>query len=61
MQCVDDIPVVVDELVMGILSSHKSNSKKEFFQITSDGQICDDSESESDSDSDDEKFEADSP
>jgi hypothetical protein len=35
---------------MGIIDSHKPNSKKEYFQITSDGQLCDDSASESESD-----------
>jgi len=35
--------------MMGIVKSHKANSKKEFFQVTSDGQLCDDSESESES------------
>ena len=49
MCCDDDIPVVVDKLMMGIVKSHKPNSKKEFFQVTSDGQLCDDSESESES------------
>ena len=49
MCCDDDIPVVVDKLMVGIVKSHKANSKKEFFQVTSDGQLCDDSESESES------------
>ena len=59
MQCTDDVPIVVDKLVMGILASQKGNSKKKFFQITSGGEICDDSASESESESDDEegKFE----
>src|SRR5271167_3042796 len=47
----DGIPVVVDNLMLGILRSHGPNSKKQKFQITSDGQICDDSESESESES----------
>ena len=41
--------------MMGILSSHKEGSRKKIFQITSDGQICDDSASESESESDEEK------
>ena len=62
MQCTDDVPVVVDTLMLGIIKSHKRNSKKEIFQITSDGQICDDSASESESESEDEeKFEDDTP
>ena len=43
--------------MMGILSSHKEGSRKKSFQITSDGQICDDSVSESESESDEEKLE----
>ena len=54
-QCTDDIPVVVDNMILGILNSHKPNSKKEFFQITSDDQICDDSASDTETDSDDEE------
>jgi hypothetical protein len=46
----DNVPVYVDKLVMGIIDSHKPNSKKEYFQITSDGQLCDDSASESETD-----------
>lgn len=53
MQCNDGIPVVVDKLMMGIIKSHKPNSKKEFFQITKDGEICDDSESDCESESED--------
>ena len=52
MPCADDIHVVVDKLMLGIIKSHKPNSKKEMFQIMSDGQICDDSASESESESD---------
>jgi hypothetical protein len=62
--CADGIPVVVDNFMLAIIKSHGENSKKEMFQITSDGQICDDSvsESESESESDDEeKFEEESP
>ena len=50
----DDVPALVDKLVMGIVNSHKPNSKKEFFQVTSDGQLCDDSTSESESDDNEE-------
>ena len=50
----DDVPVIVDKLVMGIVNSHKPNSKKEFFQVTSDGQLCDDSASESETDDNEE-------
>ena len=50
----DDIPVFVDKLVMGIVNSHKPNSKKQFFQVTSDGQLCDDSASESETDDNEE-------
>lgn len=52
--CIDDIPVVVDKFIMGVLASNGPNSKKEFFQIKMDGEICDDSASESESDSDEE-------
>lgn len=62
MRCIDDIPVVVDKLILGIITSNKPNSKKEMFQLTSDGQICDDSASETESDSEEEeKFEVESP
>jgi hypothetical protein len=39
---------------MGIIDSHKPDSKKEYFQITSDGQLCDDSASESETDDNEE-------
>lgn len=62
MQCADDIPVVVDKLMLGIIMSHKRNSKKEIFQITSDGQLCDDSASETETESEgEEEFEGESP
>ena len=39
---------------MGIIDSHKPGLKKEYFQITSDGELCDDSASESETDDNEE-------
>lgn len=50
-QCVDDIPLVVDKWVMEISNFHGPNLKK-YFQITRDGEICDESESETESEDD---------
>lgn len=46
--------------MLGILLSHKPHSRKEFFQLTSDGEICDDSESEEETESDHEESELES-
>jgi hypothetical protein len=49
--------------MMGVITSHRPGSKKEFFQIASDGQICDDSASDSESEIevDEDKCEEESP
>ena len=60
--CTDDIPVVVDKFMLNILRTNGPRSGKTFFQIMSDGQICDDSASESETESEDEeKFEDETP
>lgn len=46
--CADENPVVVDRLMVSIVEAHQpSEQAKGFFQVTSDGEICDDSLSES--------------
>jgi hypothetical protein len=60
MQSGEEIPLVVDTLMSGILLWHKPHSRKEFFQLTSDGQICDDSESDIETESDHEEAELES-
>jgi hypothetical protein len=60
MPSVDEIPLAVDTFMLGILLSHKPHSRKEFFQLTSDGEICDDSESEEETESDHEESELES-
>lgn len=52
MTSADEIPLAVDTFMLGILLSHKPHSRKEFFQLASDGEICDDSESEEETESD---------
>jgi hypothetical protein len=44
--CAEENPVTVDKLMMSIIESHQPSEMKEFFQVTSDGQLCDDSQSE---------------
>jgi hypothetical protein len=57
MQSGEEIPLVVDTFMTGILLTHKPHSKKEFFQLTADGQICDDSESDVETETDQEEDE----
>jgi hypothetical protein len=52
-QCFDDIPVIVDKLMLGVAISFKPNTRAKFFQLMEDGQICDNSETDSDSESED--------
>jgi hypothetical protein len=53
--CGDDIPVMVDKHILGILESVGLN--KEYYTIESDGEICDETEDEMDGESEDENEE----
>jgi hypothetical protein len=47
MSCEDDVPLVVDKLVLGIVSVDSLHFNRHFY-LTSDGQICGDSTDETD-------------
>jgi len=54
--CGDDIPVAVDQHILGILESVGLNTR-EYYTIESDGEICDETDDETDGESEDENEE----
>jgi hypothetical protein len=45
--CGDDIPVMVDKHVLGILESVGRNSWRKYYKVGTDGEICDETDGES--------------
>jgi hypothetical protein len=47
--CGKETPIILDKFLMSVLESKKENTRQEFIEINSDGEICDDGQDDSDS------------